>query len=51
MENFLRVWSIIMIMFFMISCIINIFENSKNAKLSFVIFILLAPVFYYIIKF
>jgi hypothetical protein len=52
MENFLRIWSIIVIAFFMIiSTTLALDKNPNTTKGGFLMLIFMAPVFYYIIKF
>lgn len=52
MEQILRIWSIIVVAFFMIlSAICALDKNPSTTKGGFLMLIFMAPVFYYIIKF
>lgn len=53
MENFLRIYSIIIMCLSLISFIITAFFNKEQKlnKTAFFLILLYAPVFYYIIKF
>lgn len=52
MEQFLRVWSIIVTALFMILCATGLSDKNKSvARGALMILIFMAPVFYYIIKF
>lgn len=53
MENFLKIWSIVILsLWSILLSAMLLFVNDKNTrKTAFIIVLLFAPVFYYIIKF
>ena len=51
MEQFLRIWSIIVMAILLIKSVIITFEDKKLTKQGILFLLLYTPVFYYIIKF
>lgn len=51
MEQFLRVWSIIVMIFLLIASVLVTFDKNKINKGGILLLIMLIPTFVYIIKF
>ena len=51
MENFLRIWSIIVMIFLLIATTLVAFDKNKINKSGILLLIMLIPTFVYIIKF
>lgn len=51
MENFLRIWSIIVMLFLLTASVLVAFDKNKMNKGGIMLLIMLIPTFVYIIKF